>query len=734
MLTRLAALMVALFVLSPLPAIAQPVRTGHLQAQLVRQTQWAAPGSTVHVAVVQDIDSGWHTYWINPGDVGQATQFDWSLAPGLAMGAPVWPLPERILTVAGQDRFSSYAYEGRVITAVPVTVPAFARPGTSLPIRLTATFFVCSDTLCIPETATLALELPIRDARPDPEPRWGRLIDQALTTAPLPSGLEGRVSSVGGIVSFAFSGNELENLRPDGAYFLPDRPGIIDQAAAQRIEYGPRGLILSAPAAQSLVPLTGPVSGVLATQAGAWQVELQPGPPPVGSYGRGSAAPAPLDGAVGSGAAEIGLGQAVLWAFLGGLILNIMPCVFPVLSMKAAALAGSAARPAQARADGLAFLAGVMVTFLALAGTLLALRAAGQSVGWGFQLQTPGVVAGLSLIMLAAGLNLSGLFHTGASAQALATEAGARLDGPLARLGPWARSALTGGLAVVVAAPCTAPFMAAALGFAATQSTPIALAVFAALGLGFALPYVLISLSPAVLRALPRPGPWLDRTKAWLALPMYAAAAWLGWVFWRQAGLGPTLILAASALCLGAAMWLFGRRQTALAEGWSRPPGRAAILSLSLLAITGLVGASTLPATSPPRSGHLAAAPWSVERVVELRAAGRPVLVNFTADWCLSCKTNEATALSSHRVAAALERTGTTYLVGDWTQRDAAIAAELERHGRSGVPLYLVYPADGGDPEILPQILTEGRVVAALERAAAPSAAARPSGEPAVPQ
>jgi len=717
MLKRLLVLVFAVAVLVPGLALGQPVRTGHLEAQLVRQTGWAAPGSTVYVAVIQDIDPQWHTYWVNPGDVGQATHFDWSPPPGVQIGEPIWPVPGRILTVAGDDRFSSYAYEGRVVTPIPVAVPAFAQVGTSLPIRLDATFFVCSDTLCIPETARLSMELPIRDARPALDGRWGRIIDQALADAPQTSAIQGRVSSAAGVVSFAFAGDELAGIEADGAYFLPERPGVIDQAAVQRIERGARGLVLSAPAAQTLVPLTGPVQGVLATSAGAWWVNLEAGPPPQGAFGLGSAEPAGLSGDLAGTDADLGLIRAMLFALLGGLILNVMPCVFPILSMKAAGLAAAASRPASARAEGLAFLVGVLATFLALAGALLALRAGGQAAGWGFQLQNPAVVAALAVIMLAAGLNLSGLFHVGASAQRLGTEAGEGLSGPLARFSPWAGSALTGVLAVVVAAPCTAPFMAAALGFAATQPATTALAVFAALGLGFALPFVLISFSPGLMRALPRPGPWLVRTKAILALPMYGAALWLGWVFWRQAGTGPLLILVGAGLMAALALWLFGRRQGTQAEGRGTAPRVVVIACLGMLSMAGLIWAGSVAGTAPEPVASLRADAWSAERLAELRAEGRPVLVNFTADWCLSCKTNEATALSSRRTVRALERADAAYLVADWTRRDAVIAAELARHGRSGVPLYLVYPADGGEPEVLPQLLTEGRVIAALDAA-----------------
>lgn len=720
MLKRLLVLFFAVAALVPAVASAQPVRTGHLDAQLVRQTEWAAPGSTVYVGVIQDIDPQWHTYWVNPGDVGQATHFVWTPPPGVQIGDPVWPVPGRILTVAGEDRFSSYAYEGRVVTPVPVAVPAFAQAGTSLPIRLEATFFVCSDTLCIPETARLSLELPIRDARPALDGRWGRIIDQALAEAPQASAIQGRVSSAAGVVSFAFAGEELTGIDADGAYFLPERPGVIDQAAVQRIERGARGLVLSAPAAQTLVPLTGPVQGVLATPSGAWRVSLEAGPPPEGAYGLGSAEPAALSGDLAGAGADLGLFKAMLFAFLGGLILNVMPCVFPILSMKAAGLAAAVSRPASARTEGLGFLIGVMAAFLALAAALLVLRAGGEAAGWGFQLQNPAVVAILTMIMLAAGLNLSGVFHAGASAQRLGAEAGEGLKGPLARFSPWAGSALTGVLAVVVAAPCTAPFMAAALGFAATQPAITALAIFAALGFGFALPFVLISFSPGLMRALPRPGPWLARTKAVLALPMYGTALWLGWVFWRQAGTGSALILMAAALLAGLALWLFGRRQHAELQGWRRAPDRAGILVAAAFAVSGMIWAVLAPASAPEIAQGPRADAWSSERLAVLQAEGRPVLVNFTADWCLSCKTNEATALSSSRTAHALDRTNAAYLVADWTLRDAAIAAELARHGRSGVPLYLVYPANAGEPETLPQLLTDGMIVAALDRARAP--------------
>ncbi|MFN7129708.1 MAG: protein-disulfide reductase DsbD family protein, partial [Brevundimonas sp.] len=344
---------------------------------------------------------------------------------------------------------------------------------------------------------------------------------------------------------------------------------------------------------------------------------------------------------------------------------------------------------------------------------LLALRAGGEAVGWGFQLQSPAVIAGLALLMLAVGLNLSGVFHVGAGLQG----AGA---GPLSRLPGGAGAFFTGVLAVVVAAPCTAPFMAAALGAALLMPWPAALLIFLMLGLGLGLPYLAVSLSPGLLRRFPRPGPWMDRLKGLLAFPMYGAALWLVWVFSRQTGAEGLALLMAAALTTAFALWLFGLTQAQRALGRSaRLSGGSSLIALfAALALAVIAGRAPTPETaSASEAGPLASAPWSAEAVRAAQAEGRPVLINFTADWCVTCKINERAALSSPRVAEALKATNAVYLVGDWTRRDDAITRELEHHGRSGVPLYLLYPAKGGAPRILPQLLTEGVVIEALKGA-----------------
>jgi len=397
-------------------------------------------------------------------------------------------------------------------------------------------------------------------------------------------------------------------------------------------------------------------------------------------------------------------------------VLNLMPCVFPVLAMKATSLARHADERQAARAQGLAFLAGVLVTFLALALALIAVRAGGAAVGWGFQLQSPPIVAALSLLMLAVALNLSGTFEIGQSLQGVGT-------GLASRRG-LAGAFFTGALAVVVAAPCTAPFMGPAMGWALTQSAPAALAVFAALGLGFAAPFTLAAFAPGVLDRLPKPGPWMESFRRLMAFPMYGAAAWLAWVLTVQAGETALARILAAGVALAFAGWLFGRWQRGRAAG-RRPlalatlAGAAGVLAIAAAVVPGYQAAEAHAAASaePSAPGKLAYEPWSAERLAAARAEGRPVFVNFTAAWCVSCQVNEKVALSTDKVAKAFAATNAVYLKGDWTRKDAVIEAELARHGRAGVPLYLVYGAKGGDGVILPQLLTADTVVRALEAA-----------------
>jgi thiol:disulfide interchange protein DsbD len=683
------------------PGLAQVQRTERIAAELVPMSAWATPGSTAVVAVRQAIAPDWHTYWRNPGDSGGATTLDWALPPGVVAGDIVWPLPERQRL---QD-LMNYGYSGEVYLPVPLEIPADARPGTTLPLSVTALFMVCSAEMCVPDELTLRLDLPVAAGAAPLETRHGAAIQRTLATAPRPGGLNARVTREGETLRLSVTGAEIADLQGDDVYFFPFTGGVVDHPGTQVLSRGPEGLSLALPAGRAVLAagLTAPLTGVLATADGAWELTAAIGEPLPGTSG--DAAP---------GVSLAGLLQAALFALLGGLILNLMPCVFPVLAIKAAALSASAHDRGEARRDGLAFLAGVLTTFLLLALVLIALRAAGQALGWGFQLQAPPVIAALALLMLAVGLNLSGLFEIGLSAQG----AGSRLT----RLPGGAGAFFTGVLAVVVAAPCTAPFMAAALGAALVMPAPLAIGVFLMLGLGLALPYLLVSLSPGLLARLPRPGPWMSRFRALLAFPMYATAGWLGWVFARQAGPDALALLLAAAVALALALQLWGWTQHAGAAGRDgRLPGVAAALALLLtLGLTTLAaGAARTPAAGAgPDPAPTPAAAWSPQAVAEARAAGKVVLVNFTADWCVTCKINERVALSTPEVQAALQAAGAVYLVGDWTLRDDAIAAELDRHGRSGVPLYLLYRPGDEAPRLLPQLLTPGLVAGAVRDAA----------------
>jgi thiol:disulfide interchange protein DsbD len=705
----LPALVVALALGAPLlpgKATAAPVQTGHIEVELVAQEAGAAPGSTVFVALRQKIQPGWHTYWRNPGDAGDATRIVWTLPPGWTAGDIVWPTPEKSRVGPLLD----FAYTGEVLLPVPITVPADARVGSVVTLKAAAAFLVCEQ-VCVPEDAVVTLSLPVVAGMPATDPAWGAKVAETLAKAPKSAGLKAVFNLRGGVLKLAVTGPPLKGADFSGAFFYPYSGKVIEHPPEQAIERGPEGLTLSLTPGYDFTQGTPPteLSGVLALDGAAYEVTATAGAIPPGAQGLG--APAKAAGT------SLGLPLAVAFAFLGGLILNLMPCVFPILSMKAASLTAHAHDAGKTRVQGLAFLAGVVVTFLALAGLLIAVRAGGDAVGWGFQLQSPPVVAALSLLMLLVALNMSGVFEVGASVQGVAS--GTSGDG----IGG---SFLTGALAVVVAAPCTAPFMAGALGYALTQPPLLALAVFLGLALGFAAPFVLLAFIPGLLARLPRPGPWMDVLKKGLAFPMYATAAWLAWVFSQQTGSIPLALILAAAVLTAFAAWLYGLAQARRIEGkGAAVPFVLAFLSLVAAIALVVVAARAAPAAAPsavaetaPSGPGLAAEPWSPEKVKALQAEGKVVMVDFTADWCVTCKVNEGAALKGQRLADAFKASNAVLLRADWTRRDAVIAAALAEHGRAGVPLYLVYPKGGGEPAVLPQLLTEGLVIEAVEKAA----------------
>jgi len=402
---------------------------------------------------------------------------------------------------------------------------------------------------------------------------------------------------------------------------------------------------------------------------------------------------------------------AILAAFLGGIILNFMPCVFPVISLKALGIMRHQGNSASARTEGLGFLAGVIFTMMVLAAVLLALRAGGTAVGWGFQLQSPLVIAILALIILGAALNLLGVFEVGLSLQ--------RAGGISLGRGAFVRSALTGALAIIVATPCSAPFMAGAIGYALVQPPVVSLAIFLSLALGFAAPFTVVSLFPAIARRLPRPGAWMDFLKKGLAFPMLGAFAWLVWVLAQQAGTAALAALLACAVIVSFAAWLYGIAQRRRYQGQSYKILLAFTVAFFAVAVAPLPSIMKTGEALTARQNNENVTPvkWSPQNVDAMRGHGKAIFVNFTASWCITCQVNDRTSLSTQAVKQAMARTGTVYMVADSTSFNADIDDAMNRFGQGGLPLYVVYPADGSAPKVLPQVLTPSIVVNALDQA-----------------
>jgi thiol:disulfide interchange protein DsbD len=682
------------------PALAQPVNTGNVEGQLHSARAAVAPGETFTVLLRQNIREGWHTYWRNPGDSGEATELTWTNPQGFQFGALQFPAPEAV-PYAG---IVNYGYHGEVLMPVTVTAPANAPVGQTLTFNADVYWLVCAD-ICIPEEGSLTLTLPIATAGRD-DPTWAARAAAALAALPKQeAGVEARVTA-GDPARLSIALPMMREIR--NPHFFTFNRDTMAHSAPQHPRVGDAGLSFDIPAGVARdvgqVPLQG-VATFEINENGQWvrralEINADPGEALAGTNDRAAeiSSESPLAQIEGAGDVQpsasapaltpLALLGALGLALLAGLILNIMPCVLPVLSVKALSFAHGALT-GQARRQGVLYLAGVLVTFLALAGVLIALRAGGEALGWGFQLQAPWVIAGLALLFFAIGLNLLGLFEIGSSVQ----DAGASLT---ARNGD-AGAFFTGALAVVAATPCTAPFMAGAIGAVLTQSAPVTLLIFTFLALGFAAPLTLLHFAPGLQRLIPKPGAWMERVKNVLAFPMLATAALLVWVLAEQTGSGGALSLLLVALAL--AFVLFVAR-------WGR-----AWLVAGVVVLLGVAALNWRPLVGVETAEHLVEEPWSVARVAELQGEGRGVFVNFTAAWCVTCKVNEGAALSSRRVAQAFADANVAYLKGDWTNRDDSIAAALAQHGRAGVPLYLFYPADGGAAIVLPQLLSETLII-----------------------
>jgi thiol:disulfide interchange protein DsbD len=682
------------------------VSTDNVKARLVTEAAGIAPGQSVWVALELDIREGWHTYWRNPGDSGLPTSLSWKLPAGFSAGDIVWATPHRFEV----GPLVNYGYAKHAVHLVQISAPKDLSVGTPITLTAKASWLVCAD-VCIPEDAELSVKLPTSMQAPGADPAAQNLFAQARAELPASAPAAARLIFKGGQMQIELGqdwGATLPQIK--SLEFFPYAEGSIDYPAPQVLTRGADGLTLTLkPGYQP--PKDGPVRGILlATEdSGGEQIRV---PIEIAATLAGAArvstprAPAPAT------EPERPLATLLMFALMGGLILNLMPCVFPVLSIKALSVMEQAkTHPGAVRVKGLVFAAGVVSSMLVLAASLLVLRAGGEQLGWGFQLQSPLFVTLLVYLLLAVGLNLSGVFEVGGGL--------AGVGDNLTQGDSYSASFFTGVLATLVATPCSAPFMAPAVGAALTQSALRALLIFTFLGIGIALPFVLLSFSPGMRRILPKPGAWMDTLKQVFAFPVYATAAWLLWVVAQETspfGLGAAL---AGTILVALAAWSYQKSHA------TRGGARVTVIATALLALLAALvlpvkfGASAAPATHAAAASDGDWQPYSRAKLEEITRSGKPLLVNYTASWCLTCMVNERNAFTDEAVQAVFKSKHVTLMKGDWTNRDPAITAALAEFGRAGVPLYVVYNGSpGAKPQVLPQLLTAGAVQSAFADAA----------------
>ena len=682
----------------------------------------SATNKTVWVGLQLAHKPEWHTYWKNSGDSGLPTSLQWTLPDGVTAGDIAWPAPHKIRI----GNLANYGYEGTVLLPVPLTVTPAFKPsllGSNIEVKLKAAWLVCRQE-CIPEEGEFALKIPLKGSTAlhtaafeaafaaAPRPVMAALTGGTLAVIP-----DSHVRIDGKNLNFEVQGLPV-SLRGKTLDFFPETAEVIETAAPWTQSWSGAVWRASVPlsAQRSNSPSVMPV--VLAVDMdgqrqsfraevkvlGEWPkvAAVAVMPPALEAALKANAfSTAPVSGEASS-AAPITLLAALFGALLGGLILNLMPCVFPVLAIKVMSFTQQADDRRGHKISGLAYTVGVIVSFLALGALMLGLRAAGEQLGWGFQLQSPAVVAGLAVLFTVLGLNLAGVFEFGQLLPSSVASAQAK--------NPAVNAFLSGVLAVAIASPCTAPFMGASLGLAVGLPAAQALLVFGAIGLGMATPYLLASLVPAVARALPRPGAWMDTFRRVMAFPMFATVVWLVWVLGQQTGIDGAAALLALLVGLSMVIWAF----TLTARGRIL----IAIISIANLSIlTWAIGQNVLK----PLETTAQAAPgerwqtWEPGRVDQILASGKPVFVDFTAAWCVTCQLNKKTTLTNEAVLADLDAKKVTLLRADWTRRDPAITAALQQLGRSGVPVYVVYKS-GSAPVVLSEILSVDEVRAVIAR------------------
>ncbi len=683
------------------------ITTEQVRAELMAYApDGADPGKTVWVGLQLQHQPHWHTYWKNSGDSGQPTSLSWTLPAGVLAGDIAWPVPKKLPL----GDLANYGYDGTVLLPVPLTITPDFKPSALNPdllVKLQASWLVCRQE-CVPQDGEFELRLPIKSST-------------ALNAGEFEAAFKAAPKALPGQSSITLAGKQLKlsvsglpaALQGQTLEFFPEIAEVIETAAPWTQSW--QGALWTAvvPMAthRSASPTNLPlvlVADVKGQRSGfASQASVSGDWPQVGGSGTSEAPAAITSTAITSAGSAMPAAPlptsfwlAILGALLGGMILNLMPCVFPILAIKVMSFTRHADDRRGHQVSGLAYSAGVVLSFLALGALMLVLRSAGEQLGWGFQLQAPAVVAGLAVLFTVIGLNLAGLFEFGQfTPNSLAT---------LEAKNPAVNAFLSGILAVVVASPCTAPFMGASLGLALSLPTAQALLIFVAIGVGMALPYLAASWSPALARKLPRPGAWMDTFRRAMAFPMFATVVWLVWVLGQQTGIDGAGALLALLVALALVIWAL------TLHGRSRLPIAAVSIAI-LAALTGAIGKNVVQFSEPP--GAIASTArwqaWAPGKVEALLASGTPVFVDFTAAWCVTCQYNKKNALANADVLADFDAKKVVLLRADWTRRDPAITAALSQLGRNGVPVYVLHQA-GKPPVVLSEILSVSEVRAAI--------------------
>jgi thiol:disulfide interchange protein len=697
----------------PARAASSAVDADHLRVELRVLPQALHPGEAARAGLYFKLEPGWHIYWKNPGDAGLPPHAAWTLPMGLTASALSFPAPKRLSLGPLMD----YGYEDEVLFPLTLTVAKSAKPGAAL-LHVKVDWLVCQDR-CLPGKAELELSREIAD-HPGKAVSSGE--DQALFrrfSARLPQPLLASAQVGFQTTAQGFRLTVQTGQRETQAAFFPAEQDIIDNPAPQKLTPTAQGLLLDLKKDSALAANPAKLTGVLELSGGrAFEIVALPGAAATATLAIPSAAaptaapanPTAANSAVPPASAPPAQGFWLTllrisgFAFLGGLVLNLMPCVFPVLFIKGLALVHSGNKERRAlRLHGLVYAGGILVSFWVLVAVLLGLRAAGSTLGWGFQFQSPVFLSLMAGLLFFLGLSLAGQFEIGLTL----TSAG----GSLAQKQGYTGSFFTGVLAVVVATPCTAPFMGAAIGYALAQPAAVTFAVFTALALGLAAPYVALTLHPAWTRILPHPGAWMEILRQAVSVPIFATVIWLAWVLARAYGAALLASLLAGFLLLAIAGWFLGRWP---AKRWAAAVGTAILLSA--VALYALAPARLAVAPESASAETQGWEPYSAAALARYQAEGRPVFVDFSASWCLSCQVNERVALNRPEAMQAFADRKVALLKADWTRHDEAITQALTALGRSGVPAYALYAPGQSQPQMLPEALTPGIVLDALSK------------------